>query len=105
VVEFLRDLPKTKQPPARSKYDWEAIARALKREPGEWAVVARDVPRSHAAQIRAGAKRAFRPAEHYLCTTVGPAGPRADLYMAYIGSPGARLVAEKRHPRKRDEDE
>ena len=104
MVQFLRDMPMAKRPSMQSKYDWEAIASALKSAPGEWAVVARDIPRSHAAQIRAGAKKAFRPADHYLVTTVGPAGSRADLYMAYIGSPGARLIAEARHPRKKEDE-
>jgi len=100
MVEWLKDLPKAVSIPTQRKYDWEGIASALRSMPGEWAVVARDVPRTHAAMIRSGRYRAFRPPDHYEVTTVGPAGNRADLYMVYIGAPGAKLKANEGDPRR-----
>lgn len=101
MVEWIKDLPRqVRSISQQRKYDWEGIASELRSMPGQWAIVARDVPRSHAAMIRSGRYRAFRPPEHYEVTTVGPAGNRADLYMAYIGAPGARLKARETHPRR-----
>lgn len=98
-VQWVKDLPEAPDVFAgRRKYDWQAIANDLRANPAEWALVARDIPRAHAYQIKSGQKRAFRPPDHFLVRTVGPRGPRADLYMAYIGTPGARVVAEANSP-------
>lgn len=94
-VEWVENMPVRERVARVQKYDWHAVARALRERPGKWALVAKDVPRSTAAAIKRGERVAFQPPEDWLVTTSGPAGSRGDLYMAYIGAPGARLTAEK----------
>jgi hypothetical protein len=84
--------------PSNARWDWDSIARKLRERPGRWALVARDVPRSHAHAIQKGAKVAFRPGSDWLAYTrrrLDSDAPHgyADLYMAYIGTPGARMRA------------
>lgn len=98
MVKWIEDMPQAARVRHRGKYDWEAVAADLRKRPGKWALVAQDVPRSHAWQIKRGLYAAFRPAEHWLVRTQGPTGSRGDLYMAYIGVPGARLSAERDAP-------
>lgn len=74
-------------------YNWEGIAAKLKQRPGKWRRVLENVPRSHASDIRAGGKPQFQPPEDWLVRTVGPRGYLADLYMVYIGTPGAKAKA------------
>lgn len=89
MVEWVAELPRNERA-RRGKYDWAAAAEALKSRPGEWAVVARDAPRSHRDAILSGKKVAFRPPEDYEVVTRG-SGRRADIVMRFIGAPGARL--------------
>lgn len=94
-VEWLSEgtRPEASHPIPRK--DWDEIAALLRTRPGDWACVARDIPRSHASAITSGLKKAFRPPEHYEVETHSdPKKPgqrarhRADLYMRYVGGRG-----------------
>jgi hypothetical protein len=107
MPEWVDEIPRTKQWP-NQKYDWDDIAKFLRKKPGKWARVARDVPRSHAYAIRQGLKRAFQPPDEWMTRTVvdpenRTSTSRADLYMAFVGAPGARLRATRQREGLPDE--
>jgi hypothetical protein len=107
MVEWVDELPQPKLWP-NQKHDWASIAADLRRDPGRWALVARDVPHSHSYAIRQGLKRDFQPPEDWLTRTVSDpetrtARHRTNLYMAFIGAPGARLRAMRELEHRSDE--
>ena len=96
-VEFVDEMPLRERGPGRTaEYDWEGIAVKLKNRPGKWARVLINVPRSHAGAIKRGEKTQFRPAEDWDVMCKGPRGSRCDLFMVYLGVPGARATAYRR---------
>lgn len=70
-------------------HDWWAAAEEMRRDPGEWYLVHRSVPRSTSTRIRQGIYTAFRPPTDWEVYTRGQ-GPRVRLYMAFVGAPGAK---------------
>jgi hypothetical protein len=99
VTRWVDEMPIQSRRSPNERYNWYEIADDLRADPGRWALVAENVPRSHASQIRAGQKKAFQPPEDWLVQTKGPRGTRGDIYMAFIGAPGARLRATRGHGR------
>lgn len=78
-------------PPARaSKYDWDKIARKLKRRPNKWALIYEGDSSGFAVAIRAGKVSALRPDHGFGVRTANntsknESGPRrtCDLYLIY----------------------
>lgn len=101
--EWVDEMP-LRRPWPGQKYDWDAIAAMLRTQPGRWRLVRRNIPRSHAYAIRQGKKRSFQPPEDWLTRTIidpdehPGTNSRADLYMAFVGAPGAKLRALKVQP-------
>ncbi len=98
VVEWVKNMPPIERglgARGRRIYEWEDVAQELKTKPGEWALIYEGIPRAHAGNIRAGLNPAFQPPEDFLVRTKGPRGSRADLYMCFVGAPGARTRAAR----------
>jgi hypothetical protein len=69
-------------PPAYGRYDWPAIKRRLQSRPGEWTLVAEQVPRSVASAIRRDNIAALRDERwEFECRTRQTQGNLADLWM------------------------
>lgn len=101
AVTWVETLPKSEVVRhGRRVHDWDAVANELRRRPGKWALVAQGVSRTYAYRIKQGLMPAFAPAGTFVTRTVGPRGPNADLFVAYVGVPGARLTAESEAPWK-----
>ena len=65
---------------------WEAIAKELRSNPEQWAVVAENVSSATAYLIRTGKYLAFQPAGTFEATTRGNANGRAaQIYARYVG--------------------
>lgn len=56
-------------PPRQSRYDWAAIARRLRRRPGEWARIYKHDRTSLSVAIRNGAIKALRPEAGFVMRT------------------------------------
>jgi hypothetical protein len=98
-IKWVKNMPTVERGPGggrHTKYEWEDVAAKLRKQPGEWGLIYEDIPRAHAGQIRAGLKPAFQPPDEWLVMTKGPRGSRGDLYMAFVGAPGARMRAMRR---------
>lgn len=81
---------KKKAPAEKVMYDWPAIAKKLRRSPGEWFQVFEGDRLSVAAAIRNGGIKAISPTEFEVRTENNKrTAPRTcDLYLRYTG--GAR---------------
>lgn len=88
-------------PPKREqRYDWDAIAAKLRRQPGKWALIFENDLTSLATSFRLGGFKALPPDEFEIRTSNGTRGVthaearargvepeprRCDLYMRYVG--------------------
>jgi hypothetical protein len=98
-IQWVDEMPTVERGPgggSHTKYHWPEVAAKLRERPGRWALIYEDCPRAHAGAIRAGLKPAFQPPEDWLVMTKGPRGSRADLYMVFVGAPGAKTMALRR---------
>lgn len=94
---WVDELPEHSRPTlTNSVHNWDQVATELRKRPGEWALVARQIARSHATAIKRGERTAFQPPEDFLVTTRGRNEHLSDLYMAFVGAPGARARAMRR---------
>lgn len=86
MVEFVTSLPPKRG--SNGRIDWAAVAAACRKHPGQWALVADDVARSTAHQIRIGKVTALRPTEDWeasVRTTSHHAPHRSELYLRFVG--------------------
>jgi hypothetical protein len=76
-------------PPKRAVQSgkYEAIAKALKANPGEWAIVSDNAPASYAVSIKKGLLIGFVPAGSFEATTRKNSNrnKRVTVYARYIG--------------------
>jgi hypothetical protein len=76
-------------PPKRAVQSgkYEAIAKALKANPGEWAIVSDNAPGSYAVSIKQGILLGFAPAGSFEATTRRNSNrsKRVTVYARYIG--------------------
>jgi hypothetical protein len=94
--QWVKALPRTGQQGASALFAWEEEAAEARTQPGEWRLIAEQVSPSHAMAIKEGRKVAFRPPDHWLVMTRNGSrlGRRlCDIYVSYIGVPGARQKA------------
>lgn len=76
------------QSKGQSLYDWEAIAEYLKSNPGKWALIDDDAPRSMPGQIKRGVYAHLRPIEEWETTSrANDKGKknRGKVYLRYVG--------------------
>lgn len=71
-------------PPQRRDYHWAEVAEQLRQNPGEWAVVHRDLPASVCWTVNAGKVRAVHPSLGFQTRTTGN----------HADGPGIRWVRE-----------
>jgi hypothetical protein len=97
VVEEKAQLVEWAEPPTpvrykRSNVDWASIADALRANPGEWAVVARNVNPSSVTHMRQGRLKAFEPAGSFEASGQGrnENGQTAEVYARFVGVPGVK---------------
>lgn len=82
-----------KNPPApkgrgNTNQEYEKIAAELRKHPGQWALVAHDIPTSKVGNIKHGLYAAFRPAGAFEACSRGVTPNKnraAELYVRYIG--------------------
>lgn len=80
-----QDPPPAAQP--KKKYEWAAVAEALRENPGRWALVLTDSKPSTVTlvtRIRQGSITAFRPAGHYDATSRVVDGGVIRVYARYV---------------------
>lgn len=76
--------------PSRHGYDWDTIAAALRKRPGEWLKVFEHGPTSIANGIRQGNVRQLRPDDGFEVTTRNNFRAsttdvkRCDMYLRYV---------------------
>jgi hypothetical protein len=92
---FVENLPyRARGPKTGRVYDWKAVADRCRDQPGKWYLAFKNIPRSHAHEIKMGRKPEFPGGEEeWLVTTSGKRNKPGDLYIAYVGTPGARRRA------------
>ena len=66
---------------------YEAIAKALKANPGQWAIISENAPGSYAVSIKRGLLVGFTPAGSFEATTRrnSTRNKRVTVYARYIG--------------------
>lgn len=71
------------QPPLRGNYDWPDIAKRLKARPGQWLLIAEQVPRTvHGAVVRGRIQALRDPRWVFECKTRNTNGKNADIWMS-----------------------
>lgn len=96
----------TEPEPARRDYRWRDIAEALKKRPGEWALVHKNLPASTPWAINAGRVKPVHPDRGFRTRTVGnrkvgvnETRMTEELHMVY--QPELDLTLAKRNGAKR----
>jgi hypothetical protein len=86
-MEFVKELP----PDNRGRTNrsgslkWQKVAAELKKHPGEWALIEKDVYFSTATNIKKGIIKAFSNTSDWEVAIRNSHQSRGELYMRYVG--------------------
>lgn len=71
---------------ARKGSKWDPIARALRNNPGKWAVIGRDIPTGIITTINRGELKCFQPEGSFEAVSRNHTSRwQADVYARYVG--------------------